>query len=79
VPLLFGLAGRQNIECEKVHYEFADQRRKFKFKLNLKYVVSMYVYLHVLPDNIRPKCLSMKCRNMHVSACIGMYVSVCPP
>ena len=30
VPLLFRLAGRQNIECEKVHYEFT-------FKLNLKY------------------------------------------
>ena len=30
MPLLFRLAGRQNIECEKVHYEFT-------FKLNLKY------------------------------------------
>ena len=30
VPLLFRLAGRQNIDCEKVHYEFT-------FKLNLKY------------------------------------------
>jgi hypothetical protein len=30
VPLLFRLAGRQNIECEKVHYEST-------FKLNLKY------------------------------------------
>jgi hypothetical protein len=40
VPLLFRFAGRQNIECEKMHYEFAGQSRNFKFKLNLKYASS---------------------------------------
>ena len=37
MPLLLRFAGRQNIECEKMHYEFAGQSRNFKFKLNLKY------------------------------------------
>lgn len=37
MQLLFRFAGRQNIECEKMHYEFAGQSRNFKFKLNLKY------------------------------------------
>ncbi len=41
------------------------------------YLVNLCMYVHVLPDNIRPKCLSMKCRNVHVSACICMHVSVC--
>ena len=39
MPLLFRFAGRQNIECEKMHYEFAGQSRNFKFKLNLKYAI----------------------------------------
>ena len=43
MQLLFRFAGRQNIECEKMHYEFAGQSRNFKFKLNLKYASATVV------------------------------------
>ena len=34
----------------------------------------MCMYVHVLPDNIRQKCLSMKCRYVHVLHVFCLYL-----
>ena len=39
-----------------------------------RYLISMGMYVHVLPDNIRQKCLSMKCRYVHVLHVYCLYL-----